>query len=198
MSKAIRNQHGQSDFYGVCSACRLGCCNEAKPPLSYRRMRVIESFMKTNRLRIGNPFEIRDYAFPRETRDGYCVFYDRSQKKCTIHPVKPETCVAGPITFDINPKTRKIEWFLKKDSICPLAGPLYQNKEAFNDHLKSARREIRRLVRDMGEKALHAILAIQEPDTIKIGEDRLELSVLEKLWSLHLPPSKSHTNTRAH
>jgi len=169
VSKVIKNKHRQADFYIICKACPLGCCNGAKPPLSSKRMKVIESYLKTNRLRIDNPFEIGDYAFPRETRDGYCLFYDRSERKCTIHPVKPETCVAGPITFDINPENRKIEWFLKKDTICPLARVLYQNKEAFNDHLKLAKREIRRLVRDMGEKALHAILAIQEPDTFKIG-----------------------------
>ncbi len=182
MSKAIKNEHRQANFYNVCSVCPLGCCNGAKPPLSSRRMRVIESYLKTNGFRIDDPFEIGDYAFPRETRDGYCVFYGRSQRKCTIHPVKPETCVAGPITFDIDPRTRKIELFLKEDSICPLAGSLYQNREAFNDHLRSAKREIRRLVREMGGKALRAILALEEPYTFKIGEDKLEAAVLEKLW----------------
>jgi len=181
MSAQIWNRHRQDDVYRVCRACLLGCCNGARPPLTPRRMRLIESYLKANGLGIVNPFEVRDYVFPRETDDGYCVFFKKSASKCTIHKVKPETCVAGPITFDINQKTGRIEWFLKNDRICPLAGSLYRDKEAFNNHLKSAKREIRRLTRDMDNRALRAILTIEEPDTFKVDEDVLDSKVMAKL-----------------
>lgn len=181
MSGELTNQRRQADFYSVCRICPQGCCNGVKPPLSRKRMRLIESYLGANGLRIDNPFEIRGYIFPRETEDGYCVFFDKSRSSCTIHPVKPETCVAGPITFDINPNTKKIEWFIKRDNICSLAGSLFQNKEAFSEHLKSAKREIRRLVRDMDGEKLHVVLTIPEPDTIKIDEDPIELRVWKKL-----------------
>jgi len=181
MCGELANQRRGADFYNVCRTCPQGCCNGVRPPLSSRRMRLIESYLRANGLRIDNPFEIRDYVFPRETKDGYCIFFDRLTSRCTIHPVKPETCVAGPVTFDINPNTGKIEWFLKRDNICLLAGPLFQNKEAFGEHLKSAKREIRRLVRDMDAEKLRVILTIPEPDTFKIDEDPIELKVLEKL-----------------
>jgi hypothetical protein len=45
-----------------------------------------------------NLFEDGKYVFPRETVGGRCLFLDEPTKRCKIHPVKPETCVAGPIT----------------------------------------------------------------------------------------------------
>ena len=36
--------------------------------------------------------------------------------------------VAGPITFDINFKTKKVEYFLKKSEICAYAGELIQEQ----------------------------------------------------------------------
>jgi len=94
--------------------------------------------------------------------------------------VKPETCVAGPITFDINVEKGKLEWFLKTSQICPLAGSLCQD-EAYHKHETSAKREIRRLVRELDAEALRTILAIEEPDTIKVGEDDVSPEVLAKL-----------------
>ena len=47
---------------------------------------------------------------------------------------------AGPITFDINFKTKKVEWFLKKAEICAYAGVLYKNKAAFKDHFEVAKK----------------------------------------------------------
>jgi hypothetical protein len=95
--------------------------------------------------------------------------------------VKPETCVAGPITFDINTKTQKIEWHLKKRTICPLAGRLYADKERLKKHQVLAKKEIRRLVKELDTKALRAILKIEEPETFKVGENSIEKAVLTKL-----------------
>lgn len=95
--------------------------------------------------------------------------------------MKPETCVAGPITFDINMKTGKIEWFLKMEKICRLADALFKNEEALRGHLISAKRELLQLVQDLDAKPLKAILKIDELDTFKIGEDSLSLEILSKL-----------------
>jgi len=126
-------------------------------------------------------FEKSLYTFPKQSKDGYCTFFDKDTGKCRIHPVKPETCVAGPITFDINLKTGRIEWWLKREKICPLAGVLYENKEALLSHAKSAKMELLTLVRNLNSEELSAILKIEEPDTFKIGEDRLRPEILSKL-----------------
>ena len=121
------------------------------------------------------------YVFPREMRGGRCIFLDESTKRCKIHPVKPETCVAGPITFNVNVQTGKIEWFLKKDKICQLATPLHRDKEEYRKHVRSAKKEILGLLHGLDANALSALLAVEEPDTVKVGENKAPLDILAKL-----------------
>jgi len=131
-------------------------------------------------LRVDNPFETTEYVFPRETGDGFCVFFDEETRKCQVYSVKPETCVAGPITFDINLQTGKIEFYLKFERICPLAGSLKKNQIALEKHLSSAKRELLTLVGELDAEALSAILKIDESETRKIGEALLSKEVLER------------------
>ena len=173
----------QSNFFDVCRECKTdySCCNDTTPPVTSRRRKIIEAYLKENRISVKNPLQRKEYVFPRLMSDGYCVFHDKKTKKCVIHPVKPETCVAGPITFDINAKTGKIEWFIKVDRICPLAGAVYQDKQMLRKHLESAKREVLRLVTQLTAEDLKAILKKDEPETFKIEEDALEKELLRKL-----------------
>jgi hypothetical protein len=98
-----------------------------------------------------------------------------------VHPVKPETCRAGPVTFDVNRRSRKVEWYLKKTEICALAKRLCENRDLFKEHFEVARVEILRLIRELDAEALRAILLIEEPQTFKIGEDDLPKEAIEKL-----------------
>ncbi|MGQ9460962.1 MAG: YkgJ family cysteine cluster protein [Candidatus Bathyarchaeaceae archaeon] len=177
----VKGTQRQNDFFPVCSKCKLNCCQNARPPIIQKRKKIIESYLATQGLRIKEPFNSADYIFPRETTDGFCILFDKKSGKCLVHPVKPETCIAGPITFDINPQTGKIEWFLKFESICSVAGILYRDKEALEKHLSSARKALQTLVQELDAKALRAILKIEEPETFKIGEDSLSPRVLEKI-----------------
>jgi len=181
MSPKIDNKRRQAYFYDVCRTCPNGCCIGARPPRTLGRRRVILDFLQQNGVTVDIPFENGAYTFPRETDDGCCIFLDKTAKKCLIHSVKHETCVAGPITFDINAETGKLEWFLKTTKICSLAGFLYENRESNSKHEKSAKREIRRLVEELDAEELRAILAIDEPDTVKVGEDDVAPEVLAKL-----------------
>lgn len=171
----------QSNFFDVCGKCRISCCQNARPPLTSERRKTIEAFLKGQGLNVENLFEQSVYTFPKEDAEGYCIFYDKKTRRCRIHPVKPETCVAGPITFDVNTKTGMVEWYLKMEKICPLAGAMYKNKAVLERHLESAKREIRRLLRELDAEALRAILRIEEPETFKIGEEKAEKEVLRKL-----------------
>jgi uncharacterized protein len=167
----------QDDFLDVCSKCKGACCKGARPPLTSKRIQIINNS-------ISNAVEIEDrslqskqwyckkeYTYPKEN-SGWCIFLN-SKKTCQIHAFKPETCIAGPITFDINFKKGVIEWYLKKETICPLAGELYKDK--LKHHIESAKREIKILVKQLPKKELLAIMKIEEPETFKIGEDSLEL-----------------------
>jgi Fe-S-cluster containining protein len=173
----------QRNFFDTCSQCKTGysCCNDTTPPISRERRKIIEAYLKENKVRILNPFAKTGYVFPRISEDGYCVFHDKRTKKCLVHPVKPETCVAGPITFDINVKNQRIEWYVKMEKICQLARVVYEDKELLRKHLESAKREILRLVKELDSEALKAILEKAEPETFKMGEDNVERKVLDKL-----------------
>lgn len=171
----------ENDFFNVCSQCMTSCCINARPPLTRKRTRTIRAYLREQRIPTKEPFVQASYTFPREDSEGYCIFNDRKTGKCKIHAVKPETCVAGPVTFDVNAKTGKIEWHLKKDTICPLAGRLYLDKARLEEHLALAKSEINALVTELDGEALSAILKIEEPDTFKIGEEAAEKGTLNKL-----------------
>ncbi len=98
-----------------------------------------------------------------------------------VHPVKPETCVSGPITFDINFKNMKVEWFLKKSELCAFAGVLYKDKAAFKEHFGVAKKQITELIKQLGVDELRAIVKIDEPQTFKVGEEDLPAQVVRKL-----------------
>jgi len=142
---------------------------------------MIQDFLQKNGLAVDNLFEDGVYTHPRETDEGHCILLDKALRKCQIQSVKPETCVAGPFTFDIDVKTGKLVWFLKTIKICPLAGSLSKDRDAYRKHEKSAKREIRRLIWELDAEALRAILTIEEPDTVKTGEDYVASEVLAKL-----------------
>ena len=165
-----RRDKRQDDFFDTCSDCKTNwsCCHETTPPVTDKRMKIIQNFLKENNIQTQDPFVKTSYVFPRLDKDGYCVFHDAKTRKCIVHSVKPETCVAGPITFDINKKTGEIEWFIKMQKICPLAGCVFEDKTLLKSHVESAKREIKRLVDELDPKALDAILKKDEPETFKI------------------------------
>jgi Fe-S-cluster containining protein len=180
------DKHGsrrQSNFFTVCGECRTAysCCNDTTPPVTPERRKIIEAYLNEKGISLVSPFERTEYVFPKLMADGYCVFHDRKTRKCIIHAVKPETCVAGPITFDINVRTGNIEWFVKMDRICWLAGAAYQDKQLLRKHLESAKREVLRLVAQLSAEELKAVLKKDEPETFKVEEDALEKELLRKL-----------------
>jgi len=184
-SQDVDEKSSQSDFFHICKNCKIGCCKGARPPITPSRRRTIENYLTGEGIKIENPFEKTMYTFPKENKDGYCIFFDKGTGRCIIHLVKPETCVSGPVTFDINLKTGKIEWFLKTEKICPLAGALYKDKEALLRHVESAKKEMITLVHDLNPEELSTILKIEEPETFKIGEDELDPKILAKLRVSH-------------
>jgi len=173
----------QHNFFDVCSQCKTSysCCFGTKPPITKQRRKTIEEHLKKTGSQPLNRFSETEYTSPRENPEGYCTFHDLKTRRCLIHSVKPETCVAGPITFDINRKTGKIEWFVKMERICQLAGIVYGNKRTLEQHLQSAKKEILTLVRDLDAASLKAILKKDEPETFKIAEDLIDGEILDKL-----------------
>lgn len=151
----------------ACDGCRLdgGCCFEARPPLTSERIDILLE----NGVSQG---EIDFYRYKRLKLkpDGFCVMFRNG--KCTIHSIKPETCVAGPFTFDM--KGSILEIYLKKENICPMVSVLKANKEIYDGLFDAAAEKIIDLVRKLPRDELAEILKIEEPETDLVMEIRLK------------------------
>jgi Fe-S-cluster containining protein len=175
------DNNGTTYSFDVCGQCRSICCQDAKPPLSENRKQIIQEYLKKQKIKVAQTFTKNDYSYPSVDEQIYCRLFSKKTGKCMVHPVKPETCVSGPITFDINFKTTKVEWFLKKSELCAYAGVLYKDKAAFKDHFEVAKKQITELIKQLSSDELRAIVKIDEPQTFKVGEDDLPLEVAIKL-----------------
>jgi Fe-S-cluster containining protein len=167
--------------FDVCQQCKLGCCRDVNPPLTVERKKKISEYLQGNGLPREHLFVDAAYSSPAVDSTGLCLFYCKTTGKCLVHPVKPETCRAGPVTFDINLRTCKVEWFLKKNEVCALAKRLCENEALLKEHFAVARAELLQLIRELDAEALRAIMLIEEPQTSKIGEDELPKETMQKL-----------------
>jgi Fe-S-cluster containining protein len=176
-----KEDNGTTYSFDVCSQCKSICCQDAKPPLTSKRKKIIEKYLKKNNIKIAEPFVKGDYSYPTVDRDVYCCLFDKKTGKCMVHPVKPETCVAGPITFDINFETKSLSFFLKKEEICVYAGILFKDKPALKEHFEVARKQIIDLIEQLSAQELRALMKIDEPQTFKLCEEPLSLALVKKL-----------------
>jgi Fe-S-cluster containining protein len=176
-----QDNKGTTYSYDVCSECKIICCQDAKPPVSESRKKIIKTYLEKQKINVEKPFTKEAYSYPSVDETLLCIFNSKETKRCMVHSVKPETCRAGPITFDINFKTKKVEYFLKKSEICAYAGELFKNKEVFKEHYEVAKTEIMRLIKELTADELRTLTTIEEPQTFKVGEDDLPVEVIKKL-----------------
>ncbi len=177
----MAEDNGKTYSFNVCSQCKSICCQDAKPPLTEKRKKIILKYLEEQKISLNEPFAKEEYSYPAVDSQVYCQLFSKKTGKCMVHPVKPETCVSGPITFDINFKTKKLEYFLKMSEICAYAGVLFKDKPAFKAHLEAAKPELMRLINELSAEELRAIVKIDEPKTFKVAEDPLPPAVIKKL-----------------
>ncbi|OPY50310.1 MAG: Flagellin N-methylase [Methanosaeta sp. PtaU1.Bin112] len=147
----------------ACSNCHLdgGCCFEARPPLSQERIDIL--------MKNGVPesaVEFVGYKRLRLKKDGFCVLFQDG--RCSIHSIKPETCVAGPFTFDI--KDNVLQIFIKRESICPMVRFLRADKKAYDGLFETAVEKIIHLIKAIPAAEMAEILKIEEPETDLVAE----------------------------
>ncbi len=127
----------------ICDKCGGRCCYYAKPPLTEERI----SILVENGISLDNVV-FREHRMLDCKSTGFCVGY--SEGRCRVQHVKPETCMAGPFTFDV--KNGKLEIYLKKDRICDLVTFLKVNPAVYNEQFELAVQNIRQLVRPFPRK----------------------------------------------
>ncbi|HEX7444935.1 MAG TPA: YkgJ family cysteine cluster protein [Methanothrix sp.] len=151
----------------ACNECHLvgGCCFDARPPLSQERIDIL--------LKNGVSADAVEFAGYKRLRlkpDGFCVLFQDG--KCSIHSIKPETCVAGPFTFDM--KGNILQIFIKRESICPMVRFLKANRKAFDGLFEASVERIMELVNKVPPLEMAEILKIDEPETDLVAEIKLK------------------------
>ena len=141
--------------------CGGHCCDEAHPPISDPcHQQLIAAGV------LPDSFEMKGYWRLKTHPDGTCIMMQDG--KCTIHDIKPETCRAGPFTFDV--VDDHVQIFLKLESICPVVGLFKEVPSAYNLQYEQSVRNIAHLVSNLSREELVVISRIDEPDTEKVAE----------------------------
>jgi len=150
----------------ACGECHLvgGCCFEARPPLSQERIDILTANGVDP-----NAVEFDGYKRLKLRQDGFCILF--RDGKCSIHSIKPETCVAGPFTFDIVDK--KLQIFLKQETICPMVRFLKADRKAYDSLFEVSVKKIMDLVAAIPPEEMAEILKIEEPETDLVAEINL-------------------------
>ena len=124
----------------ACNECHLvgGCCFEARPPLSQERIDIL--------LKNGVSADAVEFAGYKRLRlkpDGFCVLFQDG--KCSIHSIKPETCVAGPFTFDMKGNT-SCRYSSRERASAPWSDFLKANRKAYDGLFETSVEKIMDLV----------------------------------------------------
>ena len=145
----------------ICLRCGGHCCDRrASPDLGTLLPEARSAGVPAD------AFELNGYRHLKTRPDGTCVQWNGG--KCSIHDIKPETCRAGPFTFDV--KGDVIGIFLKFESICPVVRLLKQTPAAYEQQYERAVKSITRLVANLSDEELEAICRIEEAETEKVAE----------------------------
>lgn len=145
----------------ICLDCGGHCCFDAHPPVSY------SCFERLTGAGVSpDEFEFTGYTRLRSKENGACILSENG--KCRIHAFKPETCRAGPFTFDM--KGDQIEIYLKHESLCPIVRLLKEVPEAYRQQYELAVQSITHLVQNLTDDEISVICQIDEPETEKVAE----------------------------
>ena len=145
----------------ICAKCGGRCCYYTRPPLTEERISVlVDNGISLDDIRWGKyrALELKSTGFCKGYQDGSCRF----------NGTKPELCAAGPFIFDI--KDDKLEIFIKKDRLCPLASYLKSHPDEFKQKYNSAVYHIVKFVRALPEEELVEVLKQEKPESEKVDE----------------------------
>jgi Fe-S-cluster containining protein len=145
----------------ICMRCGGHCCVDAHPPVSRSCCERLTAAGVSPDL-----FEEAGYRRLKAHENGVCILSEHG--KCIIHAIKPETCRAGPFTFDVRDDV--IEIYLKFSRICPLVTLLKGTPEAYQLQYDLAVKSITHLVRNLTQAEIEAVCRIDEPETEKVAE----------------------------
>ena len=100
------DNNGVTYSFDVCSHCKDGCCQDAKPPLSEKRKKIIKEYLEKQKISIKEPFAKAGYSYPAVDELVFCGFFNKKTGKCPVHQLslKPAWLVQLHLTLIFPPK----------------------------------------------------------------------------------------------
>jgi uncharacterized protein len=144
----------------ICETCGGKCCIGACPPLCTERIGTILSHGDYR-----DRIEEQGYRRIKTKENGECSMMEHG--RCIIHDFKPETCLAGPFTFDVTGTSLAI--YLKQEAICPLVTLLKADRAMYDRQYGRAIETISHLVARLPEDELQVISSIPEDETVLVA-----------------------------
>ncbi|MCL4430028.1 MAG: hypothetical protein M1167_04675 [Chloroflexi bacterium] len=81
------DNNGTTYSYDVCNECKIICCQDAKPPLSESRKKIIKAYLEKQKINVDKPFTKESYSYPSVDEQGLCIFNSKTTKRCMVHSV---------------------------------------------------------------------------------------------------------------
>lgn len=82
-----------------CKRCGACCHGESTVSLSEEEILRISKFLRMPIQKFVEEYIVVKGKTRKEmrTKEGYCIFFDKKNRLCKIHPVKPERCKEWPL-----------------------------------------------------------------------------------------------------
>ncbi|HAA84122.1 MAG: Uncharacterized protein XD42_0693 [Thermodesulfobacterium sp. 37_54] len=83
----------------TCQRCGACCQGESTVSLTQEEILRIAQFLNLSEEVFREKYTVKvgKHRVEMKTKDGYCIFFDKKEKLCRIHPVKPKKCKEWPL-----------------------------------------------------------------------------------------------------
>ncbi len=121
-----RRQKEKPTMSNDCENCGK-CCIETEMIVSEHDIDLIMRKCQDHKRKQEFIFKNKDDLFQLKNIEGYCVFFDKLLKICTIYEFRPQGCRFYPLIYDFHRK----KCIFDKD--CPRVNLFYQDKQVLKE-----------------------------------------------------------------
>jgi Fe-S-cluster containining protein len=82
----MTEDNGATFSFNMCSQCRSICCQDAKPPLTSGRKKIIQKYIQDQKIDLKDPFAQNEYSYPAVDEEIYCRLFNKSTGPASLDP----------------------------------------------------------------------------------------------------------------
>ena len=107
------------------------CCLETEMILSSEDIKIIINSLPNNIRKEDFTFKNINKQYQLRNIEGYCFFFDYSNKECKIYKFRPQGCKFYPLIYDINKKKCRL------DEECPRNNLFYKDNQTLRNECQN-------------------------------------------------------------